>query len=147
MIDPEELGRSKSKKIVAGDAFKTDLTVSDAKVAAKNVGGAYLNGEIIKGLSRLGVEADSAGLVSVATGGLITTMEGLAELQAMVLDVARGAKPKTVLDAALTYSLLAKAMQGCASAVKADGLASGRKPGGRKAKTLNLVPPPIQQAV
>lgn len=109
-------------------AVDLPLDGNEAKALAKEKRLPYVSGQLVKKLSKLGVQADSAGLVSVATGGLITTMEGLAELQGMVLTVAReanGKAPETVLNAAMTYSVLSKAMQGCAMAVKADGLAAG----------------------
>ena len=128
---------------IAASALDLPLNGREAKAVANDAGLSYVNGETIRRLSKLGVDADSHGLVSVAAGGIITTMEGLIEMQNRVLDVARNAKKVSdVLFAAQAFAMLAKSTRDCATAVRADGLAGGVKPQKKTKRVFQVLAPP-----
>lgn len=129
-------------------AFEMPISGRDAVIVSKETGQPYLTKNAISKLSKLGVDAEEAGLVSVATGGVISSMGGCEEMQQMVLQIARDAqtsgKAAMVLDAAMAFSLLVKAMQGCAAAVKADGLAS-KSATKKTPRRFSIIAPDLQK--
>lgn len=113
---------------VAACAGQGNVGGAATMAAAKSIGLPAIAGQTVRQLAELGVQANTFGLTKIASGGLICTMEGLSEMQQIVLELAKNShSDKTKLAAAAAYSGLAKAMHGCATAVNADGLAAQDK--------------------
>lgn len=140
-------GNGLNQEIV--DSALEILVARDAKASAAEAGLPYLNGQIIKRLTQIGVDAEPQSLVSTAAGTLVVTMEGAIEIMQMIREVARAAaskgKTQLVLDCGLTYAIMTKSVQGCAQAVKADGLVSKpqSKTKGKRFAIMPAAPPKV----
>lgn len=126
----------------AGFVPEEAVSFADARVAAVENDLAIINRKLVNQLAQIGVDADKSGLLKIASGALIVSMAVATEMVQEVLKIAQAPKCKdrTKLNAAFAIAGLVKSIQGCATSVKADGLAATSTPTKPRIKRVLQMP-------